>query len=158
MKSCAPTGLAALTISASVASGRANAMLSRTVPGEEEALLRHDAELAAQRRLRHVVDVVPVDRDPPAARLVEAREQLRDRRLARARVPDERDGRPGRDVERDAVQHLDALPVAEAHVLERTCPSMCGSSTAPGRSTISGSSSSSSVIRSSAATAERNVL
>ena len=99
--------------------------------GEEEALLRHDPELAAQRLLRDVVEVVPVDRDPARARVVEAREQLRDRRLARAGVADERDRRARRNVERDAVEHLGAfVPVAEAHVLEadvaRRC---CGSST-----------------------------
>ena len=32
--------------------------------GEEERLLGHDAELAAQRVERHVADVVPVDRAP----------------------------------------------------------------------------------------------
>src|ERR671934_8642 len=47
--------------------------------GEEEALLRHDAELPAERRLGHVAQVGAVDRDPALARVVEAREELRDR-------------------------------------------------------------------------------
>ena len=38
-------------------------MLSRDRAGEEEALLRHDPELAAQRLLRHVAQVDAVDRD-----------------------------------------------------------------------------------------------
>jgi hypothetical protein len=67
--------------------------------GEQEAFLRNDPELAAQRRLRHVAQVVPVDSDPPFARVVEARQQLGDRRLARTRVPDERDGGARRNVE-----------------------------------------------------------
>ena len=46
----------------------------------------------------------------PAGRVVEAREQLHERRLARSRVPDERDGLPGGDREVDAVQHLGGPP------------------------------------------------
>ena len=38
--------------------------------------------------------------------------------LPGAGVADERDGRPGGHVEVDPVQHLDTLPVAEAHVFE----------------------------------------
>src|SRR5581483_9497645 len=83
-----------------------------------EALLWHDAELAAERALRHLPQVVPVDRDPALAGVVEARQQLRDRRLAGARVPDERDARAGRDVEVDPVQHLGPVAVAEAAPLE----------------------------------------
>ena len=110
------------TTSSGAASGRPKAMFSRTVPGEEEALLRDDAELAAQRGLGDVAQVDAVDRDPAVARVVEAGEQLRDRRLAGAGVSDERDGRPGGDVEVDPVQHLVAVAVAEAHVLEADVP------------------------------------
>ena len=102
---------------------------------------------------------IAVDRDPAVARVVEAGEELRDRRLPGAGVADERDGRPGRHVEVDAVQHLDALAVAEAHVLERDAAFDVGRGrAAPGRSTTSGSSSITSMILSSAAVAERNVL
>ena len=86
--------------------------------GEEEALLRDDAELAAQRRLRHLAQVEAVDRDPPVARVVEAGEQLRDRRLAGAGVADERDGRPGGHVEVEPCRTSGAVAVAEADVLE----------------------------------------
>ena len=86
--------------------------------GEEEAFLRDDPELAPQRRLRDVPEVDSVDRDPPFARVVEAREELRDRRLPGAGVSDERDRRSRRDVEVDAVQDLGPVAVAEAHVLE----------------------------------------
>ena len=87
---------------------------------EEEALLGHDSELSAERRHRDVPQVVPVDRDAPARRVVEPREQLHDGRLARAGVPDERDCRPRRHRERDAVEHLGpAGRIREAHVLER---------------------------------------
>ena len=90
-----------------------------SITSEEEALLRDDPELAAQRLLGHVAEVDAVDRDPALARVVEAGEQLRDRRLAGAGVADERDGRPGRHVEVDPVQHLLAVAVAEAHAVER---------------------------------------
>ena len=127
--------------------------------GEEEALLRDDAELPAEALLRDVAEVVAVDRDPALARVVEAREELRDRRLARAGVADERDRRPGGHVEVDAVQDLRPVAVAEAHVLEarRRRRSRAGGR-APGLSTTSGSSSITSMILSSAAVAERNVL
>src|SRR5919201_1097038 len=52
------------------------------------------------------------------ARVVEAAEQLRDRRLARAGVADERHRRARRDVEVDPVQDLGQVAVAEADVLE----------------------------------------
>ena len=86
--------------------------------GEEEALLRHDPELPPQRLLRDVAEVDAVDRDAALGRVVEAGDQLRDRRLAGAGVADERDGRPGRDVEVDAVQHLGAGAVGEVDVVE----------------------------------------
>src|SRR4051795_2561562 len=76
--------------------------------GEEESLLRDDAELPPQRRLRGVAKIGAVDRDAAVRRVVEAREQLRDRRLPRAGVADESDRRAGRDIQVDSVQHLRA--------------------------------------------------
>ena len=43
--------------------------------GEEEDILLDDADLAPQRRQRHVADVDPVDRDPARIDFVEARQQ-----------------------------------------------------------------------------------
>ena len=127
--------------------------------GEEEALLRHDPELAAQRRLRDVAQVDAVDRDPPVARVVEAREELRDRRLPGARVADERDRRPWRDVEVEVVEDVREVAVPEADVLEADVALDRRELAArPAASTTSGSSSRTAVIRSSAAVAERNVL
>ena len=127
--------------------------------GEEEALLRDDAELSPQRRLRHVAQVGAVDRDAPAARVVEASEQLRDRRLPGAGVPDERDGRPGGHVEIEVVQDVRKVAVPEADVVEADVPVDASAARARSRaSTMSGSSSRTVVIRSSAAVAERNVL
>src|SRR5207247_3542584 len=86
--------------------------------GEEEALLRDDPELPAQRLLRDVAQVVPVDRDPPIARVIEAREQLRDRRFAGTGVADERNSRPRRHVEIEPVKYLRALAVAAGNLVE----------------------------------------
>ena len=58
---------------------------------EEHGVLRDDADRGAKALLRHVADVLPVDQDAPAGHVVEAEEQPRDRRLARARRADDRD-------------------------------------------------------------------
>ena len=132
MKSCAPTARAAATISASRRVGTAEGDVLAHRAGEEEALLRDDPELPAQRLLRDVAQVDAVDRDASLARVVEAGEQLRDRRLAGARVADERDRRAGRDVEVDPVQRPRARAVAEADVLEAHVAVDRASSRAPG--------------------------
>ena len=85
---------------------------------EEEALLRDDSELAPERLLFHFPEIDVVERDRALLRVVEPRQQLRDRRLARPGVAHERDGRSRRDVERDSVQHFRAGPVGEVNVVE----------------------------------------
>src|SRR5439155_20819266 len=85
---------------------------------EQEALLGDDAELAAERGLRDVANVGPVDRYPAVCRVVKAGEQLRDRGLAGARVADQSDGRAGGDVEIDPVEDLVAAAVPEPDMLE----------------------------------------
>ena len=102
---------------------------------------------------------MPVDADRARGGVVEAREQLDDRRLAGAGVADERDGLAGGDAEVDAVQHLGALAVAEMHVVESsTAPSIGGTTRRPASSCSSGCVSITSKILSSAALAARNVL
>ena len=59
--------------------------------GEQERVLQHQPQLAAQVGLAHVADIRAVDGDLPLVDLVEARQQVDDRRLARARR-----ARPGR--------------------------------------------------------------
>ena len=55
--------------------------------------------------MRHVAQVVAVDRDGARLRVVEAREQLDDRRLAGAGVADERHGLAGLRDQVEPVQH-----------------------------------------------------
>ncbi len=86
--------------------------------GEEERLLRDDADLAAQRAQRHVADVDAVERDAAGRHVVEARHERGERRLAGAGVADQRDRGAGGDVEVDVLQHRLALAVRERDALE----------------------------------------
>ena len=69
--------------------------------GEQERLLRHDAQLTTQRVERHVAQIVAVDQHAALGRVVEARDQLRQSRFARAGLADERDRLAGRDAQVD---------------------------------------------------------
>src|SRR6202008_361188 len=73
---------------------------------------------SAQALLGDVRQVVAVDSDATRARVVEARDELGDRRLPGARVPDQRNRGPGGDREVDAVQDLRPAAVAKADALE----------------------------------------
>ena len=68
---------------------------------EQEALLGDDPEPAAQRVRVELADVDAVDQDPPALRVVEAGDQLRQRRLAGAGLADQRDRLAGQDPQVD---------------------------------------------------------
>ena len=120
MNSSAPTAIAAARIWSSVAPGRPNAMFSRTEPAKRKPSCGTIPSCRRSDWHGDVAQVVPVDRDATAGRVVEPGEQLDDRRLARARVPDEGDRPARRDRERDAVQDLGpALGVREVNVVER---------------------------------------
>ena len=73
--------------------------------GEEERLLRHEADRAAEDRERDVAHVDAVDEDGAARRIVQPREQADERRLAGAGRADERDGLPRLDAQRDVIEH-----------------------------------------------------
>src|SRR3546814_16440473 len=76
--------------------------------------LRDDPDLGAQALLRDLADVLIVDRDASALRIIEAEEQPRDRRLARPRRPDDRQRLARTDGEAHAVQ--DRAEIGRAHV------------------------------------------
>ena len=65
------------------------------------ALLREHDDALPKRFEPRVAEVDAAERDPSLARVVLAREELRQRRLARAGRADERDVRSGLDLERD---------------------------------------------------------
>ena len=104
---------------------------------EEERVLQHDAELAPVRAELDVAQVVPVDAHRALVGVVEAADQPRERRLAVARLADEREAAARRDAERDPVQHR-VLAVREDDASRSSrSPSRRGSGCAPGRSWMS---------------------
>ena len=86
--------------------------------GEQERVLEHHPDLAAERRQRDVSHVDAVDRHPATAHVVEAGDQRRHRRLARPADTDERHHLTGVDVEIEPRQHRLGPVVAERDVLE----------------------------------------
>ena len=90
----------------------------------------------------HVGDVLPVDEDAPARRLVEAEQQPRDRRLAGARGADDGDGLARRHLERDALAGSGA-PGCRRTARPRSAPRPPGRRAAarPAGPAISGSAS-----------------
>ena len=85
---------------------------------EQHRVLRDHADGGAQRCLRDVADIFAVDQDPPAGHVVEAEQQPRNRRLARARRPDDGDGASGGDVEAQALEDRPFRFVSERDILE----------------------------------------
>ncbi len=101
--------------------GAAEAEIVHDRTGEQEIFLRDDAELAMERLDGGLGDVVAVDENAAALRLVEAGEQADDAGLAGAGVADERDGLAGLGEEVDVVEHPAILGgglVAEADVFK----------------------------------------
>ena len=86
--------------------------------GEQEGLLGHHRELLAQRSRGHLAQVEAVDAHRSGARVVEARQQLDDGRLAGPGRADQGDGGARSDGEVDVVEHVVAVAVAERHVVE----------------------------------------
>ena len=100
---------------------RALAAIADIIPDgvvEQHRILRHDAERGAQRALRHLGDILPADQDLPGLRIVEAKEQPRDRRLARARGADQRQRLARFDPEAQFVQNLPVGIIAEIDIAE----------------------------------------
>ncbi len=116
-----PSIWACLAASSTSASRRVPAAVADVVAHgvvEQHGVLRDHADGVAQRGLGHVADVLAVDGDAAAGHVVEAEQQPRDRRLAGAGRPDDRDGAPGRHLEGDAAQDRPRRLVGEVHVLE----------------------------------------
>ena len=86
---------------------------------EQDRLLLHDRDLAAQRGLRDMGDVLTVDQDPALVHVVEPLDQLDEGRLAGSRMPHEADllARRDRDVE-VAIERRVVTRIVEGHVVE----------------------------------------
>src|SRR5690606_3151413 len=85
---------------------------------EQHRVLRHDRNGRAQRGLRVVPDIAPVDADMPFIDVVKAVQQPRQGRFTRAGMTNNGHRAPGRNFEVDAVQDPTALVVTELHLLE----------------------------------------
>src|SRR5579872_1138205 len=85
---------------------------------EQVRLLSDDADVAAQRIEPQVAHVVAVEQHAASLRIVKTRQQLHDRRLARAAWADERDQLSRPRMERHAVQSPAVGDVGEADVFE----------------------------------------
>ena len=77
---------------------------------EEVHVLQHEAEERAQLVQVHLAHVDAVHQDPPARHVVEAQEQVDQRRLPRAGGADDPDALPRPDLERDVLQDPVRLP------------------------------------------------
>jgi hypothetical protein len=121
--------------------------------GEQERLLEHHAQLAAQvdqpqRRQRH-----PAEAQLALLRVVEARQEQPDRGLARTRRPDQRERLPRRHGEADPVEHRLAARVAERDAVELHAQRTLRQGGGVLRSTTSGCESTRSYTRSTPARA-----
>ena len=85
---------------------------------EELDVLRDERDGLADALDGHLAHVYAVDADGPAVGVVEAGNQVQQRRLARAARADEGDGLAGGNAQRDAVQHVPPVLVGERHVVE----------------------------------------
>ena len=85
---------------------------------EQIGLLQHDPDLFAQRIDRHVAQVGAIDQNLAAGRIVEARQQVNDRRLAAARHPQQSDRLPRLRLDVDMAQDRNATGITEGDVLE----------------------------------------
>ena len=88
---------------------------------QQRRVLRHHADLRAQALLRRVRDVLAVDQDAAALDVVEAQQQVDDRRLARAGAADEADLLARPDVQREVVDHVGLAAVARSSRARSGC-------------------------------------
>ena len=105
---------------------------------EEDRLLLDDGDLRAERRLRGMRHVLPVDQDLAGVQVVEPLDELDERRLARARAADQPDLLARRDLDREVLEERRRVPaIVEGHAIEATAPPViaigfdCGRSGTP---------------------------
>src|SRR3546814_12284078 len=89
-----------------------------------DTLFPYTTLFRSQALLRDLADVLIVDRDASALRIIEAEEQPRDRRLARARRPDDRQRLARADGKAHAAQDRAVGLIAEDDILERHRPAI----------------------------------
>jgi hypothetical protein len=110
MKSARFTSSAAFSTSFVLYALRAQPDIPADRPAEQEWILQHHAEAAAQIGEVHVFHIDPVDPDRSLLHVVEPQQQRDQRGLASARVPDNSRGFAGFDREADIAQHPVGVP------------------------------------------------
>ncbi len=92
---------------------------------KQDRILLHDGDLAAQRMLRRISNILTVDQDSPAGDIVKPLHQLDEGGLAGAGAADQADAFAGADVHRQLVIQRDAMTaVMERDVLEHDAPAL----------------------------------
>ncbi len=85
---------------------------------QQRGILRDHADLLAERFLRHLGDVLPVDEDAAALQVVETEEQVDQRRLAGAGAADQPDLFARPDGDGEILDDLGGAAIMEAGVIE----------------------------------------
>src|SRR5262249_32070734 len=83
---------------------------------KEVRILRYQAQLRVQRVLRHAADIVAVDQDLPALRVVQAQDQADEGGLPGPGEPDQAYTLPGRDRDTQVLENRLFRGVSEGHV------------------------------------------
>ena len=84
---------------------------------EKECFLRNEADVAAQGVERELADGAAVDEDGAGLGVVDARDQVDQRRFAGAGGPDDGEAGAGRDAQVDVLKNRDAV-VGEVEIAE----------------------------------------
>ena len=85
---------------------------------QQRGVLGDHANLAAQTLLRHGGDILLVDYNPPTVQVIEAQQQVHQRRFTGTRRPNQTNLLARSDVEVKTVNHLTATAIIEAHILK----------------------------------------
>ena len=87
-------------------------------PVQQQHMLGHQTDLAAQAGDAHAADVGPVDDNAARVRVCEAHQQVDDGALARAVLPRDGDGLPRLNLQIDAREDLLPSRIGEVHILQ----------------------------------------
>src|SRR5258708_7617813 len=86
--------------------------------GEQQAVLQHDTDLAAQGIQCIIADIASVDSDRPAGRVIETQDKAYQRAFTAPRFSDQRNVLPNLEIEIDVLEHGSARLVRKTHSLE----------------------------------------